>query len=75
MLVTAPAMTFLSSTFFVLSLSELFGLVARACPAFDSFQSAMISIGSNDLFRNKLNLWWIRLAVILIIFPVVAVAL
>lgn len=35
----------------------------------------MISTGSNDLFPNKLNLWWIRLAVILIIFPVVAVAL
>lgn len=35
----------------------------------------MISTGSNDLFPNKLNLWWIRLAVMLIIFPVVAVAL
>ena len=38
-------------------------------------ESAMVSTGSNDLFRNKLDLWWIRLAVILIIFPVVVVAL
>lgn len=35
----------------------------------------MVSTGSNDLFRNKLSLWWIRLAVVLIIFPVVVVAL
>ena len=35
----------------------------------------MVSTGSNDLFRNKLSLWYIRLAVVLIIFPVVVVAL
>lgn len=50
-------------------------VVSLSTAAFDSFQSAMVSTGSNDLFRNKLNLWWIRLAVILIIFPVVVVAL
>ncbi|KAL6713556.1 hypothetical protein ACLMJK_009021 [Lecanora helva] len=50
-------------------------VVALSTAAFDSFQSAMVSTGSNDLFRNKLNLYWIRLAVILIIFPVVVVAL
>lgn len=50
-------------------------VVSLSTAAFDSFQSAMVSTGSNDLFRNKLNLWWIRSAVILIIFPVVVVAL
>ena len=49
--------------------------VSLSTAAFDSLQSGMVSTGSNDLFRNKLNLWWIRLAVVLVIFPVVAVAL
>ncbi|MCJ1312390.1 hypothetical protein MMC25_006064 [Agyrium rufum] len=49
--------------------------VSLSTAAFDSLQSAMVSTGSNDLFRNKLNLWWIRLAVVLLIFPVVVVAL
>ena len=50
-------------------------VVSLSTAAFDSLQSAMVSTGSNDLFRNKLNLWWIRLAVVLVIFPVVVVAL
>ena len=50
-------------------------VVSLSTAAFDSFQSAMVSTGSNDLFRNKLNLQWIRLAVILLILPVVVVAL
>lgn len=49
--------------------------VSLSTAAFDSLQSAMVSTGSNDLFRNKLNFWWIRLAVVLIILPVVVVAL
>ena len=49
--------------------------VTLSTSAFDSFQSAMVSTGSNDIFRNKLNFWWIRLAVVLLIFPVVVVAL
>ena len=50
-------------------------VVSLSTAAFDSLQSAMISTGSNDLFRNRLSLWWIRLAVVLIIVPVVVVAL
>ena len=50
-------------------------VVALSTAAFDSLQSSMVSTGSNDLFRNKLNVWWIRLAVVLVIFPVVVVAL
>ena len=43
--------------------------------ALDSLQSAMVSTGSNDLFRNKLSIWWIRLAVVIVIVPAVVVAL
>jgi len=50
-------------------------VVSLSTAAFDSFQSAMVSTASNDLFRNKLNIWWVRLAVVLIIFPVVVLAL
>lgn len=49
--------------------------VSLSTAAFDSLQSAMVSTGSNDLFRNRLNFWWIRLAVVLVIFPVAVVAL
>ena len=49
--------------------------VTLSTASFDSFQSAMVSTGSNDIFRNRLNFWWVRLAVVLIIFPVVVVAL
>jgi Na+/proline symporter len=50
-------------------------VVSLSTAAFDSFQSAMVSTASNDLFRNKLNIWWVRAAVVLIIFPVVVLAL
>ncbi|KAF2000782.1 hypothetical protein P154DRAFT_522372 [Amniculicola lignicola CBS 123094] len=50
-------------------------VVSLSTAAFDSFQSAMISTGSNDLFRNKLNLWIIRALVVVFIVPVVVVAL
>lgn len=49
--------------------------VSLSTAAFDSFQSAMISTGSNDFFRNKLNIWVIRACVVALIFPVVVVAL
>ncbi|KAI4956610.1 hypothetical protein J4E91_000823 [Alternaria rosae] len=49
--------------------------ISLSTAAFDSFQSAMISTGSNDFFRNKLNIWIIRACVVALIFPVVVVAL
>lgn len=49
--------------------------VALSSAAFDSFQSSMVSTGSNDLFRNKLGIWWIRAAVAITIVPVIVVAL
>ncbi|RDW77402.1 hypothetical protein BP6252_05455 [Coleophoma cylindrospora] len=50
-------------------------VVSLSTAAFDSFQSAMVSTASNDLFRNKISIWWIRAAVVAIIFPVVVIAL
>ena len=49
--------------------------VSLSTAAFDSFVSAMVSTGSNDFFRNKLNLWLIRIAVLLVTAPVIVVAL
>jgi hypothetical protein len=49
--------------------------IALSTAAFDSLQSAMVSSASNDLFRNKLNTWWIRGAVVLIIVPVIVLAI
>lgn len=50
-------------------------VVSLSTAAFDSFQSAMVSTASNDLFRNKINIWFIRGAVVALIFPVVVIAL
>lgn len=50
-------------------------VVALSTAAFDSFQSAMVSTASNDLFRNKLNIWVIRVSVVLITIPIVVLAL
>ncbi|KAI9715907.1 MAG: hypothetical protein M1812_005727 [Candelaria pacifica] len=50
-------------------------VVSLSTAAFDSLQSAMVSTGSNDLFRNRLNIWFIRATVVLLIFPVVVLAL
>lgn len=49
-------------------------VVTLSTSSFDTLQSAMVSSASNDLFRNKLNIWWIRGAVILIIVPAIAIA-
>ncbi|CZT20057.1 uncharacterized protein RCC_05914 [Ramularia collo-cygni] len=50
-------------------------VVTLSTSAFDSLQSALISTGSNDLFRNKLNIWIIRAIVVVVIVPTVVVAL
>ena len=49
--------------------------VTLSTSAFDSFQSAMVTSASNDLFRNKLSIWWIRAGVVLIMIPVVVIAI
>jgi Na+/proline symporter len=50
-------------------------VVTLSTAAFDSLQSALISTGSNDFFRNKLNIWWIRAIVVVLIVPTIIVAL
>ncbi|KAK3904999.1 hypothetical protein C8A05DRAFT_13170 [Staphylotrichum tortipilum] len=49
--------------------------VTLSTAAFDSFQSAMVTSASNDLFRNRLNIWWIRGGVVLVMIPVVVIAI
>ena len=50
-------------------------VVSLSTAAFDSFQSAIVSSASNDLFRNKLNIWVIRGFVVTLIVPTIIVAL
>lgn len=50
-------------------------VVSLSTAAFDSLQSAIISTGSNDLFRNRLNIWWIRGIIVVVFVPTVVVAL
>ncbi|KAH7309003.1 hypothetical protein B0I35DRAFT_441179 [Stachybotrys elegans] len=50
-------------------------VVTLSTAAFDSLQSAMVSSASNDLFRNRLNIWFIRGMVVLVIIPIVVLAL
>lgn len=50
-------------------------VVSLSTAAFDSLQSSLISTGSNDLFRNKLNIWVIRGLIVVIFVPTVVVAL
>jgi Na+/proline symporter len=50
-------------------------VVSLSTAAFDSLQSAMVSTASNDIFRNKISIWWIRAAVVLTIIPTVVLAL
>jgi Na+/proline symporter len=49
--------------------------VSLSTAAFDSLQSAMVSSASNDLFRNKLNIWFVRGAVLALIAPTIVIAL
>ncbi|KAF3768734.1 Na+/solute symporter [Cryphonectria parasitica EP155] len=49
--------------------------VSLSTASFDSLQSAMVSSAANDLFRNRLNIWVIRAAVVCIIVPTVVIAL
>lgn len=49
--------------------------VTLSTASFDSLQSAMVSSASNDFFRNRLNIWWIRAGVVIIIIPVVVIAI
>lgn len=49
--------------------------ITLSTAAFDSLQTAMVTSASNDLFRNRLSIWWIRAGVVLIMIPVVVIAI
>ncbi|XP_044721870.1 urea transport protein [Hirsutella rhossiliensis] len=50
-------------------------VVSLSTAAFDSLQSAMVSSASNDFFRNRLGIWYIRGMVVIVIIPAVVLAL
>lgn len=47
--------------------------LCMSCAAYDTFQTAIVATISNDVFRNKLNLWWVRL-ILLVNVPAIVVA-
>lgn len=49
-------------------------VISLSTCAFDSLQSAMVSTISNDFLRNKLQIIYIRVLVVLIIIPIVVLA-
>lgn len=52
----------------------IFTVCLSTC-TFDSLQSSMVSTISNDLFRNKLKLVYIRIGVVLVMIPAVVIGL
>ncbi|ROT41705.1 hypothetical protein SODALDRAFT_349632 [Sodiomyces alkalinus F11] len=50
-------------------------VVTLSCASFDTLLTAMVSSASNDLFRNRLNIWWVRLGAVLICVPSIVIAL
>lgn len=49
-------------------------VVALSTAAFDSLVSGMVSTASNDFFRNKLKLRYIRVLVVIVCVPIVVIA-
>lgn len=47
--------------------------ISMSCAAYDTLQVALVATVSNDVFRNKLNIWWVRLILVLNV-PAVVVA-
>lgn len=58
----------------VIGIIIIFFVAISTC-TFDSLQSAMTSTISNDVFRNKLNLVYIRVIVVILMVPSVVVAI
>ena len=38
--------------------------ITLSCAAYDTLQTALVATVSNDVFRNKINIWWIRLILV-----------
>lgn len=50
-------------------------IICLSTCTFDSLQSAMVSTISNDLFRNKLKIIYVRIMVVLVMIPTIVLAL
>lgn len=57
-----------------LSAFVLIFVICLSTCTFDSLQSAMVSSISNDVFRNKLKMIWIRGLVVLVMIPCIVLA-
>lgn len=44
-----------------------------SCAAYDTLQVAIVATLSNDVFRNKINMWWVRI-ILVVNIPAVVVA-
>lgn len=49
-------------------------IVMLSTATFDSLESSMVSTISNDVFRNRLKLIWVRFLVVLVMIPSIVVA-
>jgi hypothetical protein len=47
--------------------------IAMSCAAYDTLQVALVATVSNDVFRNKINIWWVRV-ILIVNIPAVVVA-
>lgn len=47
--------------------------IALSCSAYDTLQTALVATISNDVFRNRINIWWVRL-ILVINVPAIVVA-
>lgn len=50
-------------------------IICLSTCTFDSLQSAMVSTISNDIFRNKLKMIYVRIMVVLVMIPTIVLAL
>ncbi|KAF4564662.1 hypothetical protein EYR40_010829 [Pleurotus pulmonarius] len=47
--------------------------LTMSCAAYDTLQVAIVATLSNDVFRNKINMWWVRI-ILVVNIPAVVVA-
>ncbi|KAJ8517914.1 hypothetical protein ONZ45_g4941 [Pleurotus djamor] len=47
--------------------------ITMSCAAYDTLQVAIVATLSNDIFRNRINIWWVRI-ILVVNIPAVIVA-
>lgn len=58
----------------VIAFVLIFTIIISTC-TFDSLQSALVSTISNDIFRNKLKMLYVRAMVVVVIIPTIVIAI